>query len=92
MPGYPCSDEEREEFERYVLGDEKYEKLKGKVEQLWSEQKTNVLIVGCLALATHAHIEMYEDYTATAATAKQRCYTKLKAWEVKNKAASDGNR
>lgn len=32
MPGYPCSDEEREEFERYVLGDEKYEKLKGKVE------------------------------------------------------------
>ena len=30
--GYPCSDEEREEFERYVLGDEKYEKLKGKVE------------------------------------------------------------
>lgn len=32
MPGYPSSDEEREEFERYVLGDEKYEKLKGKVE------------------------------------------------------------
>lgn len=31
MPGCPCSDKEREEFERYVLGDEKYEKLKGKV-------------------------------------------------------------
>lgn len=39
----------------------------------------NVLIVGFLVLATHAHIEMYEDYTATAATAKKRCYTKLKA-------------
>lgn len=27
---YPCSDKEREEFERYVLGDERYEKLKEK--------------------------------------------------------------
>lgn len=30
-PNEPCSDEEREEFERYVLGDEKYEKLKGEL-------------------------------------------------------------
>lgn len=27
---YPCSDKEREEFERYVLGDERYERLKTK--------------------------------------------------------------
>lgn len=25
----PCSDQEREEFERYVLGNEQYERLKG---------------------------------------------------------------
>lgn len=30
-PNEPCSDKEREEFERYVLGDEKYDKLKGEI-------------------------------------------------------------
>ena len=29
----PCSDREREEFERYVLGDERYQRLKMKEEQ-----------------------------------------------------------
>ena len=32
-PNEPCSDSEREEFERYVLGDEKYEDLKRKLEE-----------------------------------------------------------
>lgn len=30
----PCSDKEREEFERYVLGDEKYDKLKRELEEV----------------------------------------------------------
>lgn len=32
-PNEPCSDSEREEFERYILGDEKYEDLKRKLEE-----------------------------------------------------------
>ena len=28
----PCSDEEREEFERYVLGNGRYERMKGDLE------------------------------------------------------------
>lgn len=28
----PCSDREREEFERYILGNQRYEKLKGELE------------------------------------------------------------
>lgn len=32
-PNEPCSDSEREEFERYILGDEKYEKLKQESEE-----------------------------------------------------------
>ncbi len=33
-PNEPCSDSEREEFERYILGDEKYEKLKQESEEV----------------------------------------------------------
>lgn len=28
----PCSDREREEFERYILGNQRYEKLKGELQ------------------------------------------------------------
>lgn len=28
----PCSDKEREEFERYVLGNQRYERLKGELQ------------------------------------------------------------
>ena len=28
----PCSDKQREEFERYVLGNQRYEKLKGELQ------------------------------------------------------------